>query len=187
LNFANPTDRQALRALLATADIVIEAARPRALLQLGFDATEIVRSTPGLAWITITGHGADNPAADWVGFGDDCGVAGGLSAALHSATGKVGFVGDAIADPLTGIFAAHAAWDAWASGRGSRIGIAMSHVVAHCLAQSTEHAPDALIKQLRHWNANVARPFPPVERRSIAALPAFGAHTSSVLTQVAQC
>ena len=61
LDFAAHNDRQALHSLIAAADIVIEAARPRALAQLGFDAAEIVRKTPGLVWITITGHGARRP------------------------------------------------------------------------------------------------------------------------------
>lgn len=187
LDFADRGDRQALRSLIATADIVIEAARPRALSQLGFDAADIVRRTPGLIWITITGHGAEGRAADWVGFGDDCGVAGGLSAALRSASGLTGFVGDAIADPLTGIFAASTAWDAWTSRRGGRVGLAMSHVVAHCLAQTRERDPKALRNQLLGWSANIGKPFPEVTRRSIGALPSFGEHTRSLLAQVATC
>lgn len=187
LDFKNRNDRQALRSLMASADIVIEAARPRALSQLGFDAADIVRTTPGLVWITITGHGAAGQAADWIGFGDDCGVAGGLSAALRSASGHTGFVGDAIADPLTGMFAANAAWDAWTSRRGGRVGIAMSHVVAHCLAQSRQSDSKALRKQLLDWSANIGGPFPQVRRRNISALPAFGEHTHSLLSRVATC
>jgi hypothetical protein len=187
LDFNARNDRQALRSLIATADIVIEAARPRALSQLGFDAADIVRSTPGLVWVTITGHGAGGQAADWIGFGDDCGVAGGLSAALHLASGRTGFVGDAIADPLTGIFAASTAWDTWMSRRGGRIGVAMSHVVAHCLAQARQREPEALRKQLLNWSANIGRPFPQVRRRNSAALPAFGEHTHSFLSRIATC
>lgn len=187
LDFNARNDLQALRSLIATADIVIEAARPRALSQLGFDAADIVRSTPGLAWITITGHGAEGQAADWIGFGDDCGVAGGLSAALRSASGRTGFVGDAIADPLTGIFAASTAWDAWMSRRGGRVGIAMSHVVAHCLARSRQRDPEVFRIQLLDWGANIGRPFPPVRRRDRTALPAFGEHTHSLLSRVATC
>ena len=187
LDLADPNDRQALRSLIATADIVIEAARPRALAQLGFDATDIVRDTPGLVWITITGHGAEGPPANWVGFGDDCGVAGGLSAALREATGRTGFVGDAIADPLTGLFAALTAWQAWKSGRGARLSVAMSRVVAHCLRRSCDQDPQLLVHDLRYWAANVGRQFPAVARRGIGLLPAFGEHTQSILAGVARC
>lgn len=187
LDLAEHNDRRVLHSLIATADIVIEAARPRALSQLGFDAAEIVRTIPGLVWFTITGHGAQGESADWVGFGDDCGVAGGLSAALRAASGHTGFVGDAIGDPLTGIFAASAAWDAWTTRRGGRVGLAMSQVVAHCLTQAHERDAEALRKQLLAWNANIGQPFPAVERRSIGPLPAFGEHTDSLLAQVATC
>jgi hypothetical protein len=187
LDFTDTNDRRALRSLIATADIVIEASRPRALLQLGLDAAEMVRITPGLVWITITGHGATDAAADWVGFGDDCGVAAGLSAALRAATGYIGFVGDAIADPLTGIFAAGAAWDTWTSRRGGRFGLALSQVAAHCLARCRIHDPEALRKQMRTWRANVGKPFPHVQRRSIGALPSFGEHTHSLLAQLRTC
>jgi len=187
LDLTDANDRRALRSLIASADIVIEGSRPRALLQLGFDATEIVRITPGLTWITITGHGATDEAADWIGFGDDCGVAAGLSAALRTATGFTGFVGDAIADPLTGIFAASAAWDAWSSRRGGRFGLALSQIVAHCLARCTVRDPETLRKLLLNWRAHVGETFPPVQRRSIGTLPSFGEHTHSLLAQLTAC
>lgn len=152
--------RNALLALIADADIVIEAARPRALLQLGIDAGALVRER-GLIWITITAHGATGEAANWIGFGDDCGVAGGLTAALRAATGRTGFVGDAIADPLTGILAARTAWDAWTSGKGGRYGLSMRGVVAQALAEAD---PARLDHALRHWHEGA--PFPAVERRA---------------------
>lgn len=187
LDFKDAADLRALHSLLATADIVIEAARPRALRQLGIDADAIVRDTPGLVWITITGHGAQGAAADWVGFGDDCGVAAGLSAALRAASGRAGFVGDAIADPLTGMFAAVEAWQAWSSGRGARLGIAMSHVVAHCLAQAQTDDAAGFAQQLRDWSHAAGQAFPSVRKRSVAPLPAFGEHTHSHLARVARC
>jgi crotonobetainyl-CoA:carnitine CoA-transferase CaiB-like acyl-CoA transferase len=118
-------------------------------------------------WVSITGHGARGEAANWVGFGDDCGVAGGLSAALRAATGRTGFVGDAIADPLTGIFAALAAWEAWQHGRGGRFGLAMSDVVAHCLAAARRADPAALEVTLQSGAAAEGQSFPPTRRRPI--------------------
>jgi hypothetical protein len=177
-------DRQALCSLIAAADIVIEAARPRALAQLGIDAAQILRTTPGLVWLTITGHGAEGEAGGWVGFGDDCGVAGGLSAALRAASGVGGFVGDAIADPLTGMEAACVAWDAWTSRRGGHFAIAMSHVVAHAIATVHSENPEEWQAALRVWSAAVGQPFPIVERRSMGELPALGAHTQVYLQRV---
>lgn len=161
--------REALLGLIERADIVIEAARPRALRQLGIDANDLVRRCPGLVWLTITGHGATGPAADWVGFGDDCGVAGGLSAALRDATGQIGFVGDAIADPLTGIAAALAGWQAWQAGDAVRIGLAMRGVVAEAIAAEQQRDPAAFRDSLVRWAASVGQPFPDVSQRAVEA------------------
>jgi hypothetical protein len=181
LDFADANDRQRLLSVIAASDIVIEAARPRALAQLGIDAAEIVRTTPGLVWLTITGHGAIGEAANWVGFGDDCAVSGGLSAALSAACGQTGFVGDAIADPLTGLCAALVAWEAWAARRGGRFGLSMSQVVAQSLAAAAREDTGALNSALTAWSAAAGQPFPTVDRRPIGVVPAFGEHTRSYM------
>ncbi len=174
LDFRDRGDRQALLDLIAGADIVIEAARPRALQQFGIDAARIVAATPGLVWLTITGHGTEGEAANWVGFGDDVGVAGGLSAALLAASGRIGFVGDAIADPLTGLHAALAGWEAWTAGRGGRIGVAMRDVVADSLARERARDPVALDASLVRWAADAGKPFAAVRSRNVSPLPGFG-------------
>ena len=152
-----------LNRLIGQADIVIEASRPRALAHMGIDAEAHIARSPGKTWITITGHGASDDRASWIGFGDDCGVAGGLSQALHEATGSMGFVGDAIADPLSGLTAARAAWDHWSGGTGGRIGIGMSGVVAMAIAD--ERAADAIRfdHDLKAWAAAAGRPFPALD------------------------
>lgn len=187
LDLPDLNDRRALLTLIGGADIVIEAARPRALEQMGIDVAQIVRATPGLVWLTITGHGIEGEKGSWVGFGDDCGVAGGLTAALRTATGgDAAFVGDAIADPLTGIGAALAAWKAWTSRRGTHLSLAMSQVAAHALSAARNDAPAALGSSLRAWHASVGKPFPKVNRRSIGVLPSYGENTRSSLEQVRQ-
>jgi CoA-transferase family III len=173
LSFSDAADREILWSLIDDADIVIESARPRALAQLGIDAAHLVRGTPGLVWVSITGHGADGEAGGWVGFGDDCGVAGGLSAALRRVSGVSGFVGDAIADPLTGMEAALVAWDAWTSRRGGRFALAMSRVVAHAITAARAADPAEFESALRTWSAAVGKPFPMVKRRPIGPRPAL--------------
>ena len=179
--------RRALLALIAQSDIVIEAARPRALAQLGIDAGDLVRARPGLVWVTITGHGAEGAAADWIGFGDDCGVAAGLSAALRAASGRPGFVGDAIADPLTGIFAAQIAWNAWRTGRGGRFGLSMRGVAAQALGEAQAADPTGLATEFKAWSEAAGRPFPIVRRRTAGPLSAWGADTASCLASLAPC
>ncbi len=121
-------DRAGLAARVAQADLIIEGSRPRALQQLGIDARrEVAR---GAVWIGITGHGRDGANALRVGFGDDAAVAGGLASAMAAGWGEPLFAGDAIADPLTGIHAALAGWQAWQAGRGALIDVSLRRTVA---------------------------------------------------------
>lgn len=129
LDFGDAADLQLLRKLVRAADIVIESARPRALAGLGIDAEAEARR--GASWLSITAHGRTGEAANWIGFGDDAAVAGGLSAAMRQGWGETLFAGDAIADPLTGITAAFAGWASWRAGGGRLISVALSEVVAH--------------------------------------------------------
>lgn len=135
LDFASAEGRAQLRALVESADIVIEASRPRALRQLGLDAAALCARRPGLTWVSITAYGRAPEREHWIGYGDDVGVAAGLSALARAATGERHIVGDAIADPLTGIHAALRAWQSWRAGQGGLLDIAMHDVVALCLAE----------------------------------------------------
>ncbi|MBM7369263.1 CoA transferase [Gordonia hydrophobica] len=117
-------DTAAVARLLDAADVVIEASRPRALAQTGLDAASRAPRT-GRVWVRITGYGPDHP--DRVAFGDDAAVAGGLVGA--GAHGPV-FCGDAIADPLTGITAAHQVIESLRRGGGEVIDVAMAEVAA---------------------------------------------------------
>ncbi len=174
--------RDALLALIRKADIVVEASRPRALLQLGIEADALVAEIPGLVWLSITAHGAHEDAASRIGFGDDCGVAGGLSTALRQASGKTGFVGDAIADPLTGIAAARAAWAQWQTGQAARLNLSMSGTVAAALADEEARDPERLASDLRAWAAAEGHPFPVVPSRPSQVARPFGADTPQWLS-----
>lgn len=124
-----------LRALLQAADIVIESSRPRALQQLGIDAEALVRTQPGLTWLSITGYG--RAQALRIAYGDDAGVAAGLSALLQRHYGEPLICGDAIADPLTGAYAALAALAGWHGGGGYLLDVALHAVINHCIEAGT--------------------------------------------------
>jgi len=188
LELADPAERAALLAMIRKADIVIEAARPRALLQLGIDADALVAECPGLVWLTITGHGASGAAANWIGTGNDCGVAGGLSRALAEASGEAGYVGDAIADPLTGIVAALEGWRTWRSGKARRIGFSLSAIAALALAEERDFDSGELIRELHAWRAAEGRPFPHFAPRRPTGEPrAFGADNAQWLGDLGSC
>ncbi|MEZ5737244.1 MAG: CoA transferase [Novosphingobium sp.] len=188
VDFASDAEKSGLIALIRRADFVIESSRPRALRHLGIDAEALVRETPGLVWLTVTGHGATGEQANWTGVGNDCGVAAGLSRALADATGEIGYVGDAISDPLTGITAALEGWRAFRSGEARRIGFAMSAITARALREEREHDPALLEAELRGWGAAVGKPFPKVPRRPMLAdVHPLGADTARYLPEIAPC
>lgn len=153
LDFGTAEGRAQLRALLSRADIVIEGTRPRALRQLGIDADALIRENPRLTWISITGYGRAPERENWIAYGDDAGVAAGLSQIIFKATGEHLFVGDAIADPLTGIHAALAAWMSFRQGGGRLIALPLVDVVRHCIGFDLPQSEDALRHRQSEWTA----------------------------------
>lgn len=184
LDLTVATDRDALIALIRQADFVIESSRVRALRHLGVDGDALVREVPGLVWLTITGHGATGEAANWAGIGHDCGVAGGLARELARVSGEPGYVGDALADPLTGITAAIEGWRAYRSGEARRIGFAMSAIAARALSEERDQDAAALEAELGAWGAAVGQYFPKVASRAmLGEVRALGADTAEWLAR----
>jgi crotonobetainyl-CoA:carnitine CoA-transferase CaiB-like acyl-CoA transferase len=78
--------------------------------------------------LSITGYGRRGPGADWIAFGDDAAVAGGLTATTNA--GEPVFCGDAVADPVTGLFGAAAVLRSLAAGGGHLIDLALAGAAA---------------------------------------------------------
>ncbi|MGW5147476.1 CoA transferase [Rhodococcus koreensis] len=173
-----PHGRRAMAALVNAADIVIEASRPRALASFGLDADAHVAR--GTTWVSITASGR---RSERIGFGDDIAAAAGLVA--HERDGTPLFVGDAIADPLTGLTAAALAMSAPADGSGQLWDLSMSGLVASTLLDHPGPRPyrrrGGWVVETRSGNVPVARP----RRRTPAGRVAgSGADTARVLTSL---
>jgi hypothetical protein len=157
LDLATDAGRAALHALVARADVVIEASRPRALRQLGLHAEELLAGQGPGVWVSITGYGR---SSDRVAFGDDAAAAGGLLA--WDDHGPC-FVADAVADPLTGVVAAAAATDALRSRDRRLLDVSMTAVAAHVAGGDAG----------RRWCAGEdAAPGPPRLAETVPAPPA---------------
>lgn len=154
----DPAGRRFLHALVAAADVVIEASRPRALASwgLGPGSTDAV-------WVSITAAGR---ASNRIGFGDD--VAAGAGLVANDLHGPV-FVGDAIADPMAGLTAAVEALHA---APGELVEVDMTAVIA-----ATLDGPVA---------AEASNPAPPRARSPQGEAPASGVDTDKVRREL-QC
>jgi len=178
LDPAEPAGRRALLALVAAADIVIEASRPRALAGFGLDAAAAVAR--GTSWVSITAAGR---SSDRVGFGDDVAAAAGLVA--RDIDGAPLFCGDALGDPLAGLTAAALAMTAPADGSGVLWDVAMADVVARTLDAPTASPSPAARSTPDGWvvdtSAGPVAVAAPRRRWVLGVAPAAGADTAAVL------
>ena len=143
LDFGSAQGRAELSRLAGLASIVIESSRPRALRRLGLIAEDWLSASTDRVWVSVTGYGRQDPRQR-VAFGDDAAVAGGL-VAWH-ADGTPVFCGDAIADPLSGLYAALSALAAHNVGGGWLIDVSMAGVCAD-IARPAGHA-DMIVDHL---------------------------------------
>ena len=122
-----------LRDEIAATDLLITSARPRAFASLGLAPEQIFRANPALTWVAITGYGWTGAAGQRVAFGDDAAAAGGL--VRWTAGGAPRFLGDALADPVTGLAAAIGALQGLASGGGVMVDISLARSAAGAAAE----------------------------------------------------
>ncbi|WP_197029129.1 CoA transferase [Blastococcus sp. URHD0036] len=181
LDPATARGRAAMAALVAVADVVIEGSRPRALAGFGLDADAAVAA--GTTWVSLTAAGR---ASGRIGFGDD--VAAGAGLVARAADGSPVFVGDAIADPLTGLTAAALAMTAPADGSGVLWDVAMADVVAATLADLPAGPSAAARRDGDAWVLDTAHGVVPVEPPQLRTVegqaPEPGADTAAVLAEL---
>ncbi len=211
LDFRSEAGRRALAALLAAADVVIEASRPRGLAQLGL-APEMIPHRAGQVWLSITGYGRGDGDGTWaerVAFGDDAAVAGGLVGWAGDGwagdgwagdgwadggwrVGEPVFCADAVADPLTGLCGALAVARSVAGGGGQLIDLAMRDVAAgFAAAPAVDHGPhsvrvagggDAVVSCAALGTEQAV--LPPRAPAASGAAAAMGADTADVLARL---
>jgi crotonobetainyl-CoA:carnitine CoA-transferase CaiB-like acyl-CoA transferase len=108
LNLRPQAGRDALAALLATSQVLIENFRPGTLEEMGFGAQTLLDINPKLIIVRITGFGQDGPYRDRPGFGT-------LVEAMSGFASKNGFADRppvlpplALADMVAGLYGAYA-------------------------------------------------------------------------------
>jgi hypothetical protein len=132
-DFADSVAVDELAGLIAGADILITSARARAFEALSLTPERMFAVNPNMIWVAVSGYGWTGPGRDRIGFGDDAAVAGGL--VETAADGTPAFIGDAAADPLTGLAAAAATLSAVRLGGGMLLDAALARTAAWCAAR----------------------------------------------------
>jgi len=119
----------ALRRLIATADVLIENFRPGSLADLGFDYERVSAMNPRLIYCSISGYGQTGPCAQLPGYDAVIQGEAGIMDMTGAPDGAPTRVGVAITDYLAGLYASQgillALHDRHTSGRGQHVDIAL--------------------------------------------------------------
>ena len=134
LNTKQPADLAALDRLVGEADIFIQNFRPGVAGRLGVDAARLQALNPRLIYVAISGFGATGPDKDRPAFDTVAQAASGfLRLLVNPEHPRV--VGPAIADAITGFYAAYGALGALhertRTGKGRLVEVSMLEAMCH--------------------------------------------------------
>lgn len=134
LNTKQPGDLAALDAMIGQADIFIQNFRPGVAERLGVQPERLQRLNPRLIYCSISGFGPSGPGRDRPAFDTVAQAASGfLRLLLNPEHPRV--VGPAIADAVTGFYAAYgilgALHERHATGRGRLVEVSMLEAMCH--------------------------------------------------------
>ena len=106
LDLKDETDKAALGALIARADVLMENFRPGVLDRLGFSQQRLAEINPRLVVLSISGFGHDGPEAGRAGYDQIAQGEAGLMSVTGSGPTDFQRVGVPIADLLAGMYGA---------------------------------------------------------------------------------
>jgi crotonobetainyl-CoA:carnitine CoA-transferase CaiB-like acyl-CoA transferase len=134
LDTTNGEDRALLDALVADADVYVQNFRPGVAEKLGVGAARLRALNPKLVYCSISGFGATGPAAARPAYDTVAQAASGfLGLLVNPENPRV--VGPAIADALTGYYAAYgvmgALFERSRTGTGRTVEVSMLEAMAH--------------------------------------------------------
>jgi formyl-CoA transferase/CoA:oxalate CoA-transferase len=137
LDFKHASGRRVLDALIARADVLVENFRPGALDRVGLGHGELAARHPALVYCSVSGFGQSGPRRLEPGYDAVMQGEGGLMSITGSPDGPPYRLGIAIADIVSGMFAAYGVAMALLArhrtGRGQHVDIGMLDSVAALL------------------------------------------------------
>ena len=134
LDLKQPGDRTLFDTLIREADVFIQNFRPGTADRLGAGAKRLQELNPKLVYCSISGFGADGPYVDRPSYDS---VAQALSGFLSVVVDedRPRFLGPALADAITGIYAAYgvlgALFERSRTGHGRVVEVSMLEAMAH--------------------------------------------------------
>jgi crotonobetainyl-CoA:carnitine CoA-transferase CaiB-like acyl-CoA transferase len=151
LDFKRSEGRDLLDALIARADVMVENFRAGALARHGLDHATLEARYPRLVYASISGFGQTGPRRDEPGYDAVIQAEGGLMSITGPENGQACRLGVAVADLISGMFAAHGILAALLArdrtGHGQHVDIGMLDATAALLTYqagiwfASGHAP----------------------------------------------
>ncbi len=134
LNMKQPQDSELFAKLIREADVYIQNFRPGAAERIGAGPEQLLKINPRLVYCSISGFGATGPYADRPSYDS---VAQALSGFLSVVVDyrRPQFLGPALADAITGMYAAQGILAALVrrgrTGAGGHVEVSMLEAMAH--------------------------------------------------------
>ena len=137
LDLKQPAALELLGRLLDDADVLVENFRPGTMARLGLDYERLTATRARLVYCSISGFGQTGPRRDEAGYDAVVQAEGGLMSITGAADGPPFRLGVAIADIVTGMFAAQGITLALLArertGRGQQVDVGMLDATAALL------------------------------------------------------
>jgi crotonobetainyl-CoA:carnitine CoA-transferase CaiB-like acyl-CoA transferase len=134
LDLAGAADREVFDQLIRTADVYIQNFRPGTAERLGAGVERLRVLNPGLVYCSISGFGSSGPYADRPSYDSVAQALSGFLSVVVDAE-RPRFLGPALADAITGIYAAYGVLGALLersrTGRGRLVEVSMLEAMTH--------------------------------------------------------
>jgi crotonobetainyl-CoA:carnitine CoA-transferase CaiB-like acyl-CoA transferase len=142
LDLTKPEGKEALRRLVAKADVFIHSMRGSAIGKLGFDYETVKAIKPGIVYTNCYGYSRRGPEGDKPAYDDTIQAECGITHVQRLMNGEPGFVATIMADKVAGLHALYATMMALfhreRTGEGQEVEVTMFEAMASFML--VEHA-----------------------------------------------
>jgi crotonobetainyl-CoA:carnitine CoA-transferase CaiB-like acyl-CoA transferase len=146
LDIKSAKGKEALRQMIAGADVFIHSMRAKAIARLGFDYAAVSAIKPDIVYTNCYGYSRRGPDADKPAYDDTIQAECGIPHVQQLMTGEPGFVATIMADKVAGLTALYATTMALfhraRTGEGQEVEIGMFETMASFML--VEHANGAM-------------------------------------------